>query len=147
MQSAPGTSTRSGALLLDTCAALWLMAGDPMSTESLASLRRARAENRGIYVSPFSAWEVGALVSRGRIHLTLNPETWFESLIALPGIRLAELTPRILLASTDLPGTPPADPADRIVAATARLHVLTVVTRDRKILAYADDGHLRAIAC
>jgi PIN domain nuclease of toxin-antitoxin system len=134
-------------ILLDTCAALWLMGKEPMSPESLAALRTARAANSGIYVCTFTAWEIGTLVAKGRIQLTLTPEVWFESLLAIPGIRLSALSPAVLLASTSLPGTPPSDPADRIVAATARTFGYTVLTRDQKLLAYAQHGHMSALAC
>jgi len=135
------------AVLLDTCAALWLMSGEPMTTASRAAIRAARAAGAGVYVSPFTAWEIGTLVAKERLQLTLSPETWFETLLAVPGVRLAALTPRVFLASTALPGVPPSDPADRIVAATARLHGYRVITRDKKILAYAKQGHIRATAC
>jgi PIN domain nuclease of toxin-antitoxin system len=134
-------------VLLDTCAVLWLMSGEPLSDASLAAIRAARSGNMGVYVSPFTAWEIGRLVSKKKLQLTLAPEVWFEKLLALPGVRLAPLTPPILLASTALPGTPPSDPTDRIVAATARLQGYIVVTRDRKLLDYAREGHLRALAC
>ncbi len=137
----------ANAVLLDTCAAIWLMAGDPMSAASRSAVRAARRANLGVYVSPFTAWEIGVLTAKRRIHLTLSPDVWFDSLLALPGIRLAQLSPAILLASSALPGTPPADPADRIIAATARLHGYTVITRDRKILDYASHGHIRVVAC
>jgi PIN domain nuclease of toxin-antitoxin system len=134
-------------VLLDTCAAIWLMAGDPLSEASRALLLDARATNVGIYVSPFTAWEIGMLVAKDRVQLALSPEAWFEALLAIPDIRLASLTPAILLASTVLPGTPPSDPADRIIVATARTLDLVVITRDRQMLDYGDQGHLRAITC
>jgi predicted nucleic acid-binding protein len=59
----------------------------------------------------------------------------------------SEVAILILLASTALPGLPPADPADRIIAATARIQGHVIVTRDRKLLDYAQEGHTRAIAC
>jgi PIN domain nuclease of toxin-antitoxin system len=134
-------------VLLDTCAALWLMDGEPMSDASRAAIRNARAANVGVYVSPFTAWEIGTLTAKGKIQLTLSPEVWFETLLDLPGVRLAPLTPKILLASTALPGSPPSDPADRIIAATARVHSHVIITRDRKLLAYSREGHIRVKAC
>jgi PIN domain nuclease of toxin-antitoxin system len=134
-------------VLLDTCAAIWLMSGAPLTPASRAAIRSARTANYGVYVSPITAWEIGILASKARLHLTLSPEVWFETLLALPGIRLAELTPKLLIASTALPGTPPADPADRIIAATARLHGYRVITRDSKLLSYAAKGHIFATAC
>ena len=140
-------STLPDPILLDTCAAIWLMGGEPISEESRQAIRSAGAAHVGVYVSPFTAWEIGTLIARRRLHLTLSPEVWFERLLALPGVRLAELTPKILLASTALPGPPPADPADRILAATARVRGHAVITRDKKLLDYAREGHIRAIAC
>ena len=118
-----------------------------MSSGSRTAIRTARAANLGVYVSPFTAWEIGTLTAKGRVQLTLSAEVWFETLLALPGVRLAELTPIILLASTSLPGMPPSDPADRIIAATARVHGHVVITRDRKLLAYGQEGHIRVKAC
>ena len=118
-----------------------------MSAASRTAIRAARTTNVGVYVSPFSAWEIGTLAAKGRVQLTLSAEVWFETLLALPGVRLAALTPQILLASTSLPGTPPNDPADRIIAATARVHGHVVITRDRKLLAYGREGHIRVRAC
>ena len=62
-------------------------------------------------------------------------------------MELAELSPQILIASSFLPGDPPGDPADRILAATAREYGYTLVTRDRPLLDYAKQGHLQALAC
>jgi len=134
-------------ILLDTCAALWLMGGEPISPESRKAILSAGAAHIGVYVSPFTAWEIGTLIAKQRLQLTLSPEIWFERLLAMPGVRLADVTPKILLASTALPGSPPADPADRIIAATARAMGQTLITRDSKLLDYAREGHIRAQAC
>ena len=134
-------------VLLDTCAAIWLMNGEPLFNPALAAIRGAQSATMGVYVSPFTAWEIGTLVSKARLCLTLSPEIWFDTLLDLPGVRLAALTPKVLLASTTLPGSPPSDPADRIIAATARVYGHVVITRDAKLLDYAHQGHLRVKAC
>jgi PIN domain nuclease of toxin-antitoxin system len=140
-------SNLAGPVLLDTCAAIWLMSRSPLSTASRSAIRAAQTAHLGVYLSPLTAWEIGTLVSKGRLQLTLSPEVWFETLLALPGVRLAELTPQLLISSTALPGTPPSDPADRIIAAKARLCGYRVITRDSKLLAYAAEGHILATAC
>ena len=84
---------------------------------------------------------------RRRILLTLAPEVWFARLSDLPGIRLAPMPPTLLIASAFLPGSPPRDPADRIIAATARAHDLAIVTRDSELIPYAKAGHVMTIAC
>lgn len=134
-------------ILLDTCAAIWLVGGFPMSTESREAIATAQVEGRGIYVSPITAWEIATLVSRGRLTLSLTPDVWFLTLLALPGMRLASMPPNVLIASAFLPGSPPRDPADRIIAATGRTYGFTIVTRDGELLPYADAGHIMAIRC
>jgi PIN domain nuclease of toxin-antitoxin system len=123
------------------------MSGAPISTASRAAIREARSANFGVYVSAFTAWEIGTLVSKSRLHLTLSPDVWFETLLSMPGVRLSNLTPKLLIASTALPGKPPADPADRIIAAAARLEGFRVITRDSELLTYATCGHILATRC
>ena len=69
----------AGSVLLDTCAAIWLMNGDPMSQQSRTAMSAAQVENLGLYVSPISAWEIGTLTARNRIQLALDPETEFRT--------------------------------------------------------------------
>jgi PIN domain nuclease of toxin-antitoxin system len=137
----------AGPVLLDTCAAIWLMSRAPLSPASRAAIRTAQTANHGVYLSPITAWEIGTLAAKGRVQLTLSPEAWFETLLALPGVRLAEMTPQLLIASCTLPGIPPSDPADRIIAATARLFGYRLITRDSRLLAFAAQGHILATAC
>jgi len=123
------------------------MSRAPLSAASRTAIRSAQTGNLGVYLSPFTAWEIGTLVAKGRLQLTLSPEVWFDTLLALPGVRLAALTPQLLINSTALPGTPPGDPADRIIAATARLYGYRLITRDSRLLSYATQGHILATAC
>ena len=134
-------------VLLDTCAAIWLVNGDPMSADSRASITAAQTENLGVYVSPMTAWEVATLVAKNRLQLALSPEAWFDALLGLVGVRLAAMPPRVLIASTTLPGAPPRDPVDRIIAATGRTFGYSVVTRDGELMLYARAGHIDAVRC
>ena len=135
------------ALLLDTCAAIWLANDDPISDEFLAAMQDARDTEEPISISPITSWEIGLLVARGRISLLVSPQRWFERLMQAPTLRLADMSPNILISSSFLPGAPPRDPADRILAATAREYGYVLVTRDQQLLDYADQGHVQAIVC
>jgi PIN domain nuclease of toxin-antitoxin system len=134
-------------VLLDTCAALWLAGRQPMSPQSLDALGKARLAGATIGLSPITAWEIGLLNSRGRLPMLMEPAIWFRTFASQPWLTLAPLTPDILIQSSFLPGQPPRDPADRIIAATARASGYRVITRDRLLLDYAEAGHLEAIAC
>jgi PIN domain nuclease of toxin-antitoxin system len=72
------------------------------------------------HVSPITAWELGLLAARGRLKSPLTPQRLFQRIMDFPYLRLAAMPPEILLASSFLPGSPPRDPADRIILATAR---------------------------
>jgi PIN domain nuclease of toxin-antitoxin system len=134
-------------LLLDTCAAMYLMANEWMSDAARKALAAASASRAPLYVSPFTAWEVGAMEGKDRFRSSLTPQRWWSTLVSAPGIELCPLSPEILLQSWSLPGKLNKDPADRIIAATAREHGFTVLTRDRALLAYGEEGHIRALAC
>jgi PIN domain nuclease of toxin-antitoxin system len=137
----------SAPLLLDTCAAIWLAEAQGLSEEARLVLEEAYETRAAVYVSPITAWEIGLLVSRGRLSLLIKPQLWFQRLFDVLNFRLAEMSPEILIASSFLPGAPPRDPADRIMAATAREYGYVLVTRDGPLLDYAEQGHIQAVAC
>ena len=134
-------------LLLDTHAAIRLVEGQSLSKEATEALAAAAANHEDAFVSPVTAWEIGTLCARESLRMPLAPLTWFERLIGSPGIALADLTARVLIASSFLPGSPPRDPLDRILAATARECSYRLVTCDKALLDYARQGHLEALAC
>jgi PIN domain nuclease of toxin-antitoxin system len=135
------------ALLLDTCAVLWIFQNQPVLESTGDLIDRTVEEGGAVYVSPITAWELGMLASRGRLALPTDPQRWFDLVLEAPGVRLARISPSILISSSYLPGKPPKDPADRIFAATAREYGHQLVTRDRLLLEYAQEGHIQALAC
>lgn len=134
-----------GALLLDTCAVIWVAQGERLREPAASELKRKR--KAPLFVSPITAWEIGTLVSKGKISLAIDPEAWFASFCELPGVTLTEMPPSVLMASACLPGAPPADPADRILIATTRAFGYTLVTRDKPLLEYGNCGHIKVMGC
>jgi PIN domain nuclease of toxin-antitoxin system len=137
-------------VLLDTCAAIWLMSGS-LQERVLEDILAVAAEG-GLYVSPISAWEIGMLSRPRPSHAVLpqflpDAKTWFADLVKKPGVRVAPLTTDIAIDASHLPGVVHNDPADRLLIATARNMRLSIVTRDAKIIAYGAEGHLNVIAC
>ena len=119
-------------ILLDTCAIIWGANGDPLEA---------------LYLSPVSAWEIGLLASRGKLELPALAEVFISQVFARPGVRVAALTPEIAGHASYLPGTLDRDPADRMLAATALIMGLQLVTRDHQLLSYGAQGHIRVLAC
>lgn len=134
-------------LLLDTCAALWIAAGIKIAAAAQAEVTRAVAIGEPVFLSPITAWEVGQLAAKRRITLGMTPLRWWQKFSSAPGLRQAGLGPELLIASSFLPDFDHGDPADRIIVATAREHGYRIVTRDKRILAYAERGFCRALAC
>jgi PIN domain nuclease of toxin-antitoxin system len=134
-------------LLLDTHAAIWITEDQPLAKGAIQAIDAAYRAGSVVFVSAITAWEIGLLVSRNRLSLVAKPERWFQRLLAIPGVRLAELSPDILIAASFLPGTPPRDPADRIILATARDLGATLITRDRLMLKYGEGGQVSTIPC
>jgi len=129
-------------LLLDTCAMLWLAEGAELSSDA----RKAVVDGK-INVSPITVWEIANLVRKKRIALTMPVLKWFRRATEMIEAGVPELTIDILAGSCELPGSPPSDPADRIIIATAREGSMIVMTRDKAILAYSREGHVRAMVC
>ncbi|UYO01477.1 MAG: type II toxin-antitoxin system VapC family toxin [Devosia sp.] len=133
--------------LLDTHALIWAVEGVDMAAAAIEAINAAAANDQQIFVSPISAWERGLLIAKGRITSPIAPGLWFDRVVAMKEIALADLTPGILTDSSFLPLPVHNDPADRILITTARTLDLTIITRDRAILRYAALGHVKALAC
>ncbi|HZJ11110.1 MAG TPA: type II toxin-antitoxin system VapC family toxin [Methyloceanibacter sp.] len=134
-------------ILLDTCALIWIVENESIAPEAVALLNAANDAGAMTYVSPISAWEVGLLVARQRLRLLITPQSWFRRVLEAPNVRLAPMPADLLIESSFLPSTSPRDPADRIIAATARDHGCTLLTRDRELIDYAEQGHIRVLEC
>lgn len=133
------------AVLLDTHVLVWLLAGNArLGTQARGFIQQA-AQDNVLLVSAITPWEIAMLVSKGRLALDRDVGEWVAAALALPGIRLGPLSPEVAVASTRLPGAMHADPADRILAATARHVDAVLVTEDQRLLDYGAAGHLRTL--
>jgi PIN domain nuclease of toxin-antitoxin system len=114
-------------LLLDTHVIVWAASGaHGLERRVTALLTDARHE---LWMSAVSAWELAMLCERGRIDLRPDAERWLAAAIAGLGLKEAPLTTAIALESQQL-SLPTEDPADRFIAATARVHQCALVTAD-----------------
>jgi PIN domain nuclease of toxin-antitoxin system len=133
-------------LLLDTHIWIWIMeavAGE-IAPSVIDRIRQASKEGT-VLISAISIWEVALLQVKGRLRLSRDLDEWVRTGLSAPGVRLAELSPEILVESTRLPGAVHGDPADRMLIATARRLGATLVTRDAAILSYARQGYLSVL--
>lgn len=86
------------------------------------------------------------LVRERRLILGEPTKQWVTRVLQDFGLTLAPITPDIAVDSKELPRGLTGDPADRILVATARAGGVTLATRDKLILDYARQGHVKVLA-
>lgn len=82
------------------------------------------------------------LASRGRLAFSLDVQEWINQSEQISGLRFIAVDNKIAYRAVSLPDPFHADPADRIIVATARQLDATLVTNDEKIRAYS---HVRTM--
>ena len=135
------------ALLLDTHVWVWLVRGEDRIPKDILELVLMAAGAGSMFLSVMSIWELSLLEAKGRISLNAPCLTWVRTALDRSGALAVPLTSEIAVSCHRLPGQIHSDPIDRILVATARIEDLTLVTRDRAILDYAAQGHVRALPC
>ena len=134
-------------LLLDTHVWIWFAEGmEEMLTEQAAEEIDAAANHGALWISVISVWELGLLEAKGWIRLARSARDWIRQALDAPGIQLAGLDIEIALGCDALPDGLHADPADRILVATARYLGLRLAIRDRQILTYGEAGFVPTLA-
>jgi PIN domain nuclease of toxin-antitoxin system len=120
-------------LLLDTHIWLWALA----NPAKLSKRVRAELENPAneIWLSSVSTWEALMLNAKNRVQLPPDLEAWFTR--ATSYSQEAPLTHEVAFLAHHLP-MPHKDPADRFLAATAKLLGLVLVTQDPDLLGLGD---------
>lgn len=119
-------------LLLDTHIWIWSV----LAPERLGRrvTRALESDDAGLWLSPISVWEALMLIERGRITIDESSEAWVQAALEAAPLAEASLTHAVALESrrmTIMHG----DPADRLLAATANVYELTLVTADERLIA------------
>ena len=130
-------------IVLDTHALIWVVNDDPGLGSTARTVIDDTVRTDFVLVSAITAWEIALLAQKGRLSLGREVGAWIKTALALPGIRLAPIEPEIAVDSVRLPGSFHADPADRLIVATARHWDAPLLTADDAILDYGTHGHVR----
>lgn len=132
-------------MIADTHVLVWLLEGDPrLGPKAMKRLEQAAVANH-LHVSAITPWEIAMLVQKGRLALGRDVGAWITAALSLPGISLLPLEPAIAIGSVRLPGNIHADPADRIIVASARFLGAPLITADRALLDYGASGHAAVV--
>lgn len=122
--------------VLDTQAWLWALFHDPrLSRRARAALDALPSQER-VAVAAISLKEAAWHLARGRVAIAphFGPwPLWLRTAASSPRFEVLPLTVDVAIESEQLGASFPTDPADRLIAATARVHDLTLITSDRPI--------------
>ncbi len=119
-------------LLLDTHIFLWSLRDPARLSQQVAEALELPSNT--LWLSPITTWEVMILAEKGRIVLDAEPGVWMRRVFERIPFREAPLNHEVAILSRQV-RLPHQDPADRFLAATAKVHELTLVTADRQLLA------------
>jgi len=133
-------------IVLDTHVLIWAVQDDARLGRKARSVIDEMTRQSRILISAITPWEIAMLAEKGRIALGDDVGRWIDRALALPGIALAPLEASIAVGSVRLPGEFHADPADRIIVATARFHQVPLMTADQAILDYGSKGYVGTLA-
>lgn len=124
-------------LVLDTHILIWWTSGDQKLTKSAKDrIEHAVEKGESILISSITAWEISMLVSKGRLTLTMDVDTWLQTVGEIKNVSFVPVDNKVALESTRLPSEFDKDPADRMIVALARTLSSTLVTADEKIIHY-----------
>ena len=121
-------------ILLDTHILVWWVDDDKRRFSRKA--RRALEQygkRKELLVSSISFFEIATLERRGRLRLKIPIAEWLANVRRLPEYRLEPLTDDIAERAAQFGDAFPGDPADRLIAATALVRAVPLVTFDEKL--------------
>jgi PIN domain nuclease of toxin-antitoxin system len=110
----------------------WLIEARKLSRSQLRALESAVRRGEPVALSAVSLLEIAILASGEKPALKIGLDEFFRDLNSNPAFRILPLTYEVALDVASLSAL--RDPADRAIAATARLHRLRLVTSDQRII-------------
>jgi len=118
-------------ILLDTHVLIW-MSSDPnrLSKKAREAIREAR-QTAGIAVASITLWELAWLAEHRRVLVGSSVEAFVRDSISR--VVVMPMTPEIVALAVRLPEAYPQDPADRLIASTAIVDGIPLVTADERI--------------
>lgn len=120
-------------VLLDTHALIWLATDLSQLTASAKSAIRFHASE--LHISAISALEISLLTQCGKLKWGKNPISKFERALEHHGVQEVPIDSEIAWKAGQLPPIH-RDPFDRIIIATAQVHGMKILTKDRTIPTY-----------
>jgi PIN domain nuclease of toxin-antitoxin system len=111
----------------------WLIAPSRLTAAQTRALELDGDGDERLGIAATTLWEIAKLVEHRRLTFDDPIELVLDGIERNPALNILPLDARIAVESTRLGGQIPADPADQLIVATARVHGLRLVTSDDRI--------------
>lgn len=123
-------------IVLDTHVWVWFISNPELLSKVAKKAINVSMEQKAIFISSISAWEVALLAVKKRLKFTMDVTDWITKSERLPFFQFIPVDNSVAVKSVNLPQPLHKDPADRIIIATAITIAAPVVTKDEKLLDY-----------
>ena len=128
-------------MIVDTQVVFWIaQARELLSKNAVEAIDNARQSNEAICISDKTLWELAMMIQRGVVALKTTPRDFLSTVEQV--FRVLPITAAVAERSVQFSPRFPKDPSDRIIAATAIVHGLPLITADGQI---RDSGEVPCI--
>ena len=132
-------------IVLDTHILIWSLIEPNKLSSSVKEIITAAQNSDNLYIATITLWEIAMLIQKQRISVFKRTSDFLNSITNLDGLSLIQVNANIAAESVALPGTFIGDPADCLIISSTREIGATLITKDQKILEWANLGYLKVI--
>jgi PIN domain nuclease of toxin-antitoxin system len=120
-------------IVLDTQVAAWLVRRPERLSRPARRTIERESRSGGLAIASVTLMELSLMAAGGKVRVPGSPAAWLRQLVTESGLGIRELTTDIAIVAAYLPETFPSDPIDRVIAATAIVERVALVTSDARI--------------